>query len=174
MTEVVYRGNKHNGELPTAESTLGVISGAKEKINQLEDKQNKQKEQSASEISDAIKNFALPIVDQLPHSILVKIGTFSTPEEDYVHFAIYVPSSHRLLSRLFTINRTELIYPHIRVVEAGDWIEFGDDVVASIKRATEAKKSGIDLTLSDQLSWYQNLEPDVRVPTDLLEIINFA
>ena len=153
----------------TAQETLGLIKGAKKKIEEAEEKKKEEQRQSAVKIVDAIGNFVSPLVDQLPKSLIVRVGTFLTPEDHYITFVIYTPASNRLLSRSFLWEGEKLINPHTREAESEDWLDHGGHIVSTIETAISAKKSGIDQTLPVQLSWHKDLPPGVDIPSDLLD-----
>ena len=154
---------------PTTQDTLALINRAKWKIEEAEEKKKEEQRQSAAKIIDAIGKFTSPLADQLPRSLIVRIGKIHTPEDDYITFMIYKPESNRLLSRTFMWNGSKLIYPHTREGEAEDWLYDGDHIVGTIETAISAKKSVIDPTLPVQLSWHKDLPPGVDIPSDLLD-----
>jgi len=153
----------------TTQNTLALINGAKKKTEEAEEKTKEEQRQSAARIIDAIGKFTSPLVDQLPKSLIVRVGTFLTPEDHYITFVIYTPASNRLLSRSFTWECEKLINPHTREGEAEDWLDHGDYIVSTIETAISAKKSGIDPTLPVQLSWHKDLPSGVNIPPDLLD-----
>ena len=154
----------------TAQETLGLIKGAKKKIEEAEEKKKEEQRQSAVKIVDAIGNFVSPLVDQLPKSLIVRVGTFLTPEDHYITFVIYTPASNRLLSRSFLWEGEKLINPHTREAESEDWLDHGGHIVSTIETAISAKKSGIDQTLPVQLGWHRSLPSGLDIPPELLKI----